>query len=194
MQPVIGNLLANASFVTRGTTIHPLPTGFVRQSHGINGVRDRRMRRGARLRVAVQHVSAPAIMISQIVWIAVGSAVGGVTRFGLSVFAAQRWGENFPWGTLIINVTGSFLIGFFATLTQPDGRLTVGGTTRQFVMTGILGGYTTYSSFSWQTLVLAQQGEWLRAGSYATGTFVLCFVAVWLGYACAAWLNPIKGS
>ena len=152
------------------------------------------MRQGARRLLGARDVTGSETMIAHIIWIAVGSALGGVTRFGLSVFAAQRWGENFPWGTLIINVTGSFLIGFFATLTQPDGRFMVGGTTRQFVMTGILGGYTTYSSFSWQTLVLAQQGEWLRAGSYATGTFVLCFIAVWLGYACAAWLNPVKGS
>ena len=152
------------------------------------------MLQGARRPLGTPDVNGPGTMISQIVWFAAGSALGGVTRFGLSVFAAHRWGENFPWGTLIINVTGSFLIGFFATLTQPDGRFMVGGTTRQFVMTGILGGYTTYSSFSLQTLVLAQQGEWLRAGSYATGTFVLCFIAVWLGYACAAWLNPMKGS
>ncbi|MEO6005078.1 MAG: fluoride efflux transporter CrcB [Opitutus sp.] len=133
-------------------------------------------------------------MISQILWIALGSALGGVTRFALSAFAAQRWGDNFPWGTLIVNITGSFLIGFFATLTQPDGRFAVGGTTRQFVMTGIFGGYTTYSSFSLQTLLLAQEGEWLRAGSYATGTFVLCFVAVWLGHLCATYLHPMKGS
>jgi CrcB protein len=95
---------------------------------------------------------------------------------------------------LVINVSGSFVIGFFATLTEPDGRFLVGGTVRQFVMTGILGGFTTYSSFSLQTLALARDGEWFRAGANATGTFVLCFLAVWLGHVCATWLNALKGS
>ena len=132
--------------------------------------------------------------MSQYIWIALGSGLGGVTRFAVSGLIAQRYGETFPWGTLFINVSGSFIIGFFAALTAPDGRFLVGGTVRQFVMTGILGGYTTYSSFSLQTLALARDGEWLRAGANATGTFVLCFLAVWLGPLCATWLNPLKGS
>ena len=132
--------------------------------------------------------------MSQYIWIALGSGLGGVARFALSGLIAQRYGETFPWGTLVINVTGSFIIGFFATLTDPDGRLLVGGTVRQFVMTGILGGYTTYSSFSLQTFALAREGDWLRAGANATGTFVLCFLAVWLGHLCAAWFNTLKGT
>ena len=127
--------------------------------------------------------------MSQYFWI----ALGGVARFALSGVVAHRFGETFPWATLIINVTGSFIIGFFATLTKPDGQFLVGATTRQFVMTGILGGYTTYSSFTLQTLALAQDGEWFRAGANATGTFVLCFVAVSLGHLCAIWLNTLKG-
>jgi CrcB protein len=130
----------------------------------------------------------------QYFWIALGSGLGGVARFALSGVIAQRFGETFPWGTFVINVSGSFLIGFFATLTAPDGRLLVGGTTRQFVMTGILGGYTTYSSFSLQTFALANDGQWLRAAGNATGTFVLCFLAVWLGHLCAAWLSTLKGN
>ena len=77
-----------------------------------------------------------------------------------SGLAAHHIGETFPWGTLIVNVTGSFVIGFFATLTGPDGRVFVGSKARQFVMTGICGGYTTFSSFSLQTLKLAHDGEW----------------------------------
>jgi len=72
-------------------------------------------------------------------WIAVGSALGGVARYWLSGVAARLFGETFPWGTIIINVSGSFVIGFFATLTGPDGRVLVGSTTRQFVMVGICG-------------------------------------------------------
>jgi CrcB protein len=131
--------------------------------------------------------------MSQYFWIALGSGLGGVARFALSGLIAHRLGETFPWGTLIVNVSGSFVIGFFATLTGPDSRYLVGSTARQFVMTGILGGYTTYSSFSLQTLTLARESEWLRAGANATGTFVLCFLAVWLGHLCASWINALKG-
>ncbi|MDO8541763.1 MAG: fluoride efflux transporter CrcB [Opitutaceae bacterium] len=127
-------------------------------------------------------------------WIALGSALGGTARFAMSGFVAHHFGETFPWGTLLVNVSGSFIIGFFATLTSPDGRLMVGGTARQFVMTGILGGFTTYSSFSLQTLALAREGELWRAGANAGGTLFLCLLAVWLGHVAAASLNSLKGS
>jgi CrcB protein len=123
-----------------------------------------------------------------------GSGLGGVARFALSTLIAQRCGETFPWGTFVINVSGSFVIGFIATLTAPEGRLLVGATPRQFLMTGVLGGFTTYSSFSLQTMALARDGEWFRAGANALGTFTLCFVAVWLGHLCAAWLNAQRSS
>jgi len=132
--------------------------------------------------------------MTQYLWIALGSSLGGIARFALSGLIAHRFGETFPWGTLFINVSGSFVIGFFATLTDPGGRFIVGGTMRQFVMTGLLGGYTTYSSFSLQTFALVREGEWLRAGANSIGTFALCFLAVWLGYLCAAWLNTLKGA
>lgn len=127
-------------------------------------------------------------------WIFFGSGLGGVARFALSGLVAHRFGETFPWGTFVINVTGSFLIGFVATLTDPESRILVGSTARQFLMTGVLGGYTTYSSFSLQTMALARDGEWLRAGGNALGTFILCFIAVWLGHLCAAWLNTLRSS
>ena len=95
-------------------------------------------------------------------WIAVGSALGGVARFWCSGVAARLMGETFPWGTIIVNVIGSFIIGFFATFTGPDGRVFADTLTRQFVMIGILGGYTTFSSFSLQTLTLSRtaNGGW----------------------------------
>ncbi len=127
-------------------------------------------------------------------WIAVGSALGGVARYWLSGFVADRIGQTFPWGTLIVNVTGSFVIGFFGTLTGPDGRLLVGSTARQFVMIGICGGYTTFSSFSLQTLTLAQDGEWLWAGGNIVLSVVLCLLAVWLGHVSALALNGLKGA
>jgi CrcB protein len=127
-------------------------------------------------------------------WVAVGSALGGVSRFWLSGLVASAFGETFPWGTLFVNVTGSFLIGFFFTLTEPDGRLFVGSTARQFVLTGMFGGYTTFSSFSLQTLALARDGEWGAAGANIVGSVILCLVAVWLGHIAAAGINALKGA
>ncbi len=98
-------------------------------------------------------------------WIAVGSALGGVARFGCSSLMAHWIGETFPWGTLVVNIAGSFVIGFFASMTGPDGRLLVSPDMRQFVMVGFCGGYTTFSSFSLQTLNLLRDGDVMRAAA-----------------------------
>jgi fluoride exporter len=125
-------------------------------------------------------------------WIAIGSALGGVGRYWLSGVIARLMGETFPWGTLIVNVSGSLVIGFFATLTGPDGRVFVGSTARQFAMIGLCGGYTTFSSFSIQTLALMQDGEWLRAAGNIAGSVAFCLLAVWLGHILAAGINAMK--
>jgi CrcB protein len=122
-------------------------------------------------------------------WVALGGALGSAARFGLSGWIANRWGETFPWGTLAANVTGSLAIGFFATLTAPDGRWLVPNTTRLFFLTGFCGGYTTFSSFSLQTLTLIQEGEWLPALGNILGSVLLCLFAVWLGHAAALKIN-----
>lgn len=126
--------------------------------------------------------------------IAFGGALGSVARFALSGMVAHHFGETFPWGTLIVNVSGSFIIGFFSTLTEPEGRLLVGPDGRQFFMTGVLGGFTTFSSLSLQTLSLVRDGDWWRAGGNAVGSLVLCLFAVWLGHIAAVSLNALKGS
>lgn len=126
------------------------------------------------------------------IWIAIGSALGGISRFWCSGFTANLVGQTFPWGTLVVNVVGSFVIGFFATLTAPDGRLFVGTTARQFVLTGFCGGYTTFSSFSLQTLNLMNDGEWLRAGANVSMSLVLCLLSVWAGFMVAAAINTMK--
>ncbi len=126
------------------------------------------------------------------IWIAIGSAIGGVARYWCSGVAARLVGETFPWGTIAVNILGSFIIGFFATLTGPDGRVYVGSLGRQFVMIGICGGYTTFSSFSLQTLNLMNDGEWFGAGANIVLSVVCCLVAVWIGHVAALSINSMK--
>jgi CrcB protein len=151
----------------------------------------RRLALGTAVALATAVVAAFAEM-GVYFWIAVGSALGGIARYWLSGIAARLVGETFPWGTLAINIIGSFVIGFFGTLTGPDGRVFVGSTARQFVMVGICGGFTTFSSFSLQTLNLVNDSEWLSAGGYVGGSVSLCLVAVWAGHAVAIGLNDLK--
>src|SRR6266851_2333072 len=128
------------------------------------------------------------IMLSYL-FVALGGAIGTATRFWISGLAAERFGQTFPIGTLIVNVTGSFIAGAFTAITDPDGRWLVSPSFRQFFMIGICGGYTTFSSFSVQTLSLAQEGEWFRAAINSIASFVLCLVAVWLGHFTVSLIN-----
>jgi CrcB protein len=125
-------------------------------------------------------------------WIAVGSAFGGVSRYWLSGVIARAFGETFPWGTLLVNVSGSLVIGIVAALTMPDGRFFIGSTTRLAVMAGFLGGYTTFSSFSLQTLSLMQDGEWGLAAANIALSVIACLAAVWAGYALGNAVNAMK--
>jgi CrcB protein len=122
--------------------------------------------------------------------IACGGALGSVARFWINGLVSTQTGAAlFPWGTFLVNVTGSFIIGFFFAISEPGGRVFVSSNARQFFMTGICGGYTTFSSFSLQTLNLAREGEWLHAGANVVGSVVACLVAVWLGHVAASSLN-----
>jgi len=124
--------------------------------------------------------------------VAAGGALGSMARFWLAGAVTALTGPRFPWGTLLINVLGSFVIGFVAALTGPHGRQFVGTTGRQFVMVGICGGYTTFSSFSLQTLNLANHDEWLMAGANVCLSVVVCLVAVSIGYTLATAIGPIR--
>jgi CrcB protein len=121
--------------------------------------------------------------------VAAGSALGGSARYVVSGLVARTVGETFPWGTLVVNVLGSVLIGFVATVTGPDGRLLVSPVVRQFTMSGIFGGFTTFSSFSLQTLSLVQDGEWSWATANVALSVMLCLAGVWLGAALGAWVS-----
>jgi fluoride exporter len=127
--------------------------------------------------------------VASYLWISLGGALGTAARFWFSGIVANRFGETFPWGTLLVNVSGSFAIGFFSTLTDPDGRWLVQPSGRQFFMAGICGGYTTFSAFSLQTLKLVQEKEWLHASANVLGSVALCLIAVWLGHILAGAFN-----
>jgi CrcB protein len=124
-----------------------------------------------------------------ILWVAIGSGLGGAGRYWIFELMARYISGPFPWGTLIVNVMGSLLIGVFATLTGPEGRLVLGGTARQFVMLGILGGFTTFSAFSLQTLGLIQEGDWLPAVVNIVASVFLCLIGVWVGHTLAEAIN-----
>jgi len=118
-------------------------------------------------------VSLPALL-----WIALGGALGSVLR---ALVAHVCAGPRFPWGTLAINAAGSLLIGW---LMARLGGLEPGPAARvqSLLVVGFCGGFTTFSTFSWQTLALLQRGDWLSAALNVALSFVLCLVAVWLGY------------
>jgi|SRR5579864_5118100 len=122
--------------------------------------------------------------MSALFWVALGSAIGGVGRYWCSGAVARRYGEQFPWGTLFVNVVGSLIIGIFSGL-GPDGSNLVEPGIRQFVMAGICGGYTTFSSFSLQTLNLARGGQWIGVWANIIISAATCLVAVWIGFAVA---------
>ena len=122
-------------------------------------------------------------------WIGLGSALGGMARHGCSDLAARYLGVGFPWGTLIVNVTGSLIIGVLAALTVADGRFFVSPDARAFLMIGVCGGFTTFSALSLETLNLARDGQWFAVAANIVLSVVICLLAVWLGYAAGSALN-----
>ena len=126
------------------------------------------------------------------IWIGIGGALGSMARAWLALAVARLAGAQFPWGTILINILGSFVIGFFGTLTTNDSRFAAPADLRAFVMVGICGGFTTFSSFSLQTLNLVRDGDMLRAGANVVGSVALCLVAVWLGAAGATAMNQSR--
>ena len=118
--------------------------------------------------------------------IGLGSGLGGWLRHASNLLGA---GTSFPWTTFIVNILGSFVIGIFAALTAPEGRIFIGSLPRQFVMIGICGGYTTFSAFSLETLELMRSGRLAAAAANAALSLALCLIAVWGGDAIARRLN-----
>ena len=115
-------------------------------------------------------------------WVALGGALGSVARYWMTNAVAALTGPRFPWGTIAINVLGSFIIGFVAFLTTPVGRVSISFDIRAFILVGICGGYTTFSAFSLQTLELMRSGHWLEAGGNILLSVAACVFAAWTGY------------
>jgi fluoride exporter len=114
--------------------------------------------------------------------VAVGGALGSVARFWLTSAMTAVTGPRFPWGTLLINVLGSFVIGLVAGITLTPARVSMHPDIRIFLMTGVCGGFTTFSAFSLQTLELLQTGDVVPAFGYAIGSVILCVVATYCGW------------
>ena len=121
-------------------------------------------------------------------WIALGGALGSVARYWIAVLAAPL-SRDLPWGTIGINIAGSFAIAFFGALTAAGGRHPLPETARLFFMVGICGGFTTFSSFSLQTLDLLRGGAPTRALANIVLSVALCLGAATLGYLVAAHIN-----
>ena len=118
-------------------------------------------------------------------WVAAGSALGGVLRYAIS-----RWMEpvsgGFPYGTFVVNVVGCFIIGYFGTLTLAGGRYAASESARIFVMVGVCGGFTTFSSFSLQTFERMRAGALGLALLNVSASVLICLGAVWVGHLLAA--------
>ena len=126
-------------------------------------------------------------------WIAVGGALGSMARYWLATSIALWTGSEFPWGTLAINVIGSFVISFFGLLTGRFPPFAVPPQARLFVTVGLCGGFTTFSSFSLQTVELARTGQPFRAATYVAASVTCCLAACAAGLVAAQALGTATG-
>jgi fluoride exporter len=116
-------------------------------------------------------------------YVALGSAVGGASRFALSTFIQQRASSAFPVGTLIVNITGSLILGFV--LRYALGSPSVSAEVRALLTTGFCGGYTTFSAFTYETIKLIEDGDYGQAGGYVLASVALSLIATFVGIAVA---------
>jgi CrcB protein len=122
--------------------------------------------------------------------IALGGSVGALARFGLAGWVQERAGFAFPWGTLVVNVLGSLLIGISMRYME---AARVAPEVRALLLVGLLGAFTTFSTFSWETVALLENGAWVRAALYAGGSLVLGIIAVYGGMVVAGLIVHARG-
>ena len=123
-------------------------------------------------------------------YVALGSAAGGVARFGLAALVQQRVGPTFPVGTLVVNISGSLLLGFLWRYAL--GTDAISPEVRALLTTGFCGGYTTFSTFTYETLLLLEDGQSVRAGIYIVGSVLLSLAGAWLGVSGARTLLAMR--
>ncbi len=123
-----------------------------------------------------------------VVAIALGAAIGANLRYGLSTWAVQRLGATWPYGTFLVNILGCLAIGILLTLAAT--RLSLSEPLRLFLVTGLLGGFTTFSTFGYESFTLFTRGDWLGAGLYIGGSMIVGLAAVFLGAGLARLLGP----
>lgn len=126
-------------------------------------------------------------------WIAIGGLLGTLARYWVNLQFTARLGEALPWGTIFVNITGSFLIGLIAAGTETSSRLALSADVRAFLLVGVCGGYTTFSSFSLQTLTLIQNGEIGRAMVNMLFSVTAGLIAVWAGVSIPGLLSRLAG-
>jgi CrcB protein len=122
--------------------------------------------------------------------IAIGAAAGGVSRFYLGAAIQQRMGGSLPWGTLAINISGSLLLGFLIRYAMATPAISM--EVRAMLTVGFCGGYTTFSSYSYETLVLIEEGQFARAAAYSLGSVVLALFATFAGFMLARELIALR--
>ena len=127
--------------------------------------------------------------MTRVILVALGGAIGSVARYGVGAVAAQLLGAAFPWGTLLVNLSGSFLISLVMHVALAGTAISL--ELRIFLTTGIMGGFTTYSSFNYETLALINQRAYGLAGLNVSATVVGCFLAGVLGLAAGRALSGI---
>ena len=132
-------------------------------------------------------------MLSLYLSVAIGGAVGSVSRFAISGIMLNRFGPAFPWGTLTVNILGSFLIGLLFFVVTPEGKLDLSLNVRQLFIAGFCGGFTTFSSFSLEALTHIRAGDPGKAALYVVASVLLCLAAVWMGYAAAMLIGKQVG-
>ena len=125
------------------------------------------------------HVSRPIVRLSPLVAplaVGIGGALGAILRYQVNLWSVGQWGDRFPWGTLFINVTGCVVIGFYLTLVTE--RLAGRPMTRLFIATGTLGGYTTFSTFAYETVTLVGDARFATAATYVVASLALSIVGI----------------
>ncbi len=113
-----------------------------------------------------------------LVYVALGGALGALARYGISGWVYDRMGETFPWGTLVVNLVGCLALGLVIRWLQVSA---VAPEVRPFATIGLLGAFTTFSTFSYETVALLQEGQWWRAGLYVGGSVALGLIAMLVG-------------